>query len=737
MADAAPHRWSFFRAGGFDQVRLATGADLLALGELDQKLWVALACPTKGLEFDGRTLELLDAEKDGRIRASELIAATKWCGQAFKSADDLLKGAPELPLAALNDATPEGQKVKVAAKTVLQGLGRPDAPVISVQDAGGAVKAFDQLRFNGDGVVPAESALDPAAKAACADVLACLGGEPDRSGKPGITQAKVETFFKDAQAWLDWQSKAEADAAVLPLKGDTAPAFAALEKVKAKVDDYFARCRLAAFDPRAIAALNREEKEYLAVAAKDLTITADEVAGFPLARIEAERPLPLFKGLNPAWAAAIADLASKVVTPVLGARDALTEAEWMSLRAKFEPFEKWQASKVGASVEKLGAARVKELLTGGARAALDALLAEEKAQEPVAQSLTDLERAVRYHRDLYRLALNFVSFQDFYDRERGAIFQVGTLYLDQRSCTLCVRVEDAAKHASLAPLSRTYLVYCDCARPATGEKMTIAAAVTAGDSDNLMVGRNGIFYDRKGNDWDATVTRIVDNPISVRQAFWSPYKKLLRFVEEQVAKRAATADAASQDRLITTAKDVEKAGDTGKAAPPAKKVDIGTVAALGVAVGGITAALGALLETFFGLGFWMPLGLLGLLLCISGPSMAIAWLKLRQRNLGPLLDANGWAVNTPALVNVPFGGSLTGVATFPPGAHRELSDPFADRRLPWSVWALLALLVVGGGAWFLGKLDPWLPQPVRRTEVIGPIDLHHPPPPAAPDAKQP
>ena len=58
-----------------------------------------------------------------------------------------------------------------------------------------------------------------------------------------------------------------------------------------------------------------------------------------------------------------------------------------------------------------------------------------------------------------------------------------------------------------------------------------------------MVGRNGIFYDRKGRDWDATITKIIDNPISIRQAFWSPYKKVVRMIEEQVAKRAAAADA--------------------------------------------------------------------------------------------------------------------------------------------------------------------------------------------------
>jgi hypothetical protein len=100
------HTWKFFRAGGFDQVRLDSGADLCALDQLDQKLWVALACPTTGLEFDSRTLALIDTDKDGRIRAPEIIAATKWACACLKKPDDLLKGAAALPLDAINDATP-------------------------------------------------------------------------------------------------------------------------------------------------------------------------------------------------------------------------------------------------------------------------------------------------------------------------------------------------------------------------------------------------------------------------------------------------------------------------------------------------------------------------------------------------------------------------------------------------------------------------------------------------------
>ena len=69
----------------------------------------------------------------------------------------------------------------------------------------------------------------------------------------------------------------------------------------------------------------------------------------------------------------------------------------------------------------------------------------------------------------------------------------------------------------------------------------VAFSAAFGDSDNLMVGRNGVFYDRQGRDWDATITKVVDNPISLREAFFAPYKKFIRMIEEQVAKRAAAA----------------------------------------------------------------------------------------------------------------------------------------------------------------------------------------------------
>ncbi len=715
------HPWKFFRAGGFDQVKLETGADLIKLDQLDQKLWVALACPTTGLEFDAKTLAAIDTDKDGRIRAPELIAAVKWACACLKSPDSLLKSSPELPLDAINDATAEGKAVLASARQILSHLDKKDAAAITLEDTSNTAGIFAH-RFNGDGVIPADSAEDEETRAVIRDISDCLGPEMDRSGKPGVNQAKVDKFFAEAQAFSDWWKQAETNPATRPLDGGTDVAAATFEALKAKVDDYFTRCRLAAFDPRAINALNREEKEYLAVAAKDLNITSAEIAGFPLAQIGPAKPLPLKEGINPAWADTLSKFETQVVRPFMNGKGYITESDWLTISAKFAAYESWAAAKPATPLEKLGRERVRQILGGKSKETITALIAEDKKLEPEANAIADVDKLVRYHRYLYKLLNNFVCFRDFYRRKDKAIFQAGTLYLDQRSCDLCMTVEDAGRHALMAGLAGTYLAYCDCIRKATGEKMQIVAAFTDGDSDNLMVGRNGIFYDRKGRDWDATIAKIIDNPISIRQAFWAPYKKVVRAIEEQIAKRAAAADAAATQKLqdsttavVTPAKPVGKPAEA-----PKSKIDTGTLAALGLVLSTLLAALGGIFGAIAKLPPWqVPLAIVGIILAISLPSMCLAYLKLRKRNLGPILDANGWAVNARAKINVPFGGSLTQVASLPSGAQRDLVDPFAEKKRPWWVYITIAAVLLLAVLWFVGSLDRVLPKNLKSTAVLG------------------
>ncbi len=296
--DKSTHRWKFHRVGGLEQVSLASAQDLEELGNLDQKLWTALSCPVRGLELDPRTLELLDTDKDGRVRAPEIIAAVNWCKPRLRSLEAIIPGAADLPLAAIDPATAEGKALLGAARQILSARKNPGATAIGPADVADVSHVFDGTTFNGDGVVTPAAAEGELA-AAIADAMACAGSEPDRSGAPGIDRKRLDAFFADLAAYAAW-CDCRRRRLHPGLGAATGAAWKAVSTLRAKVDDYFTRCRLAAFDPRGPALLNRSDADLAALAARDLSGPVADLAALPLARAEAGRPLPLGAGANPA-----------------------------------------------------------------------------------------------------------------------------------------------------------------------------------------------------------------------------------------------------------------------------------------------------------------------------------------------------------------------------------------------------------------------------------------------------
>ncbi|MGB4358950.1 MAG: hypothetical protein WBJ19_00865, partial [Rhodoferax sp.] len=379
----APHVWRFFRAGGFDQVRLETADDLLALSQLDQKLWVALSCPVKGIEFDARTLELIDTDADGHVRAPELLQAIAWAGERLLDSTVLTQKINGLSISVIRRDDAVGEQIYAAAKALVQDTGKTEADLLTVEEASAA-----------------------------------------RNGHAAREQS----------AW-------EAEGQNLQVLGDgTEAGFDLVSALDQKIEDYFVRCQLAAFDERASVALNVSEDALKAMAPTALKNSAQAVSDLPLAHVTAMARLSLVSGLNPAWASQILVLRDQVVQPLLGPQNTLSEADWQAIKTRFAPYADWLAAKPDPNA--------------------------------VTDGVLGLERLSRYVRDLQALANNFVAFKDFYTAQGKATFQVGTLYLDGRSCELCVAVNDAAKHAALASLARICLVYCDCVRGA--EKMSVA-----------------------------------------------------------------------------------------------------------------------------------------------------------------------------------------------------------------------------------------------------------------------
>lgn len=556
----ADYKWTYASIGGSTRVKIQSGEDIRHLGELDEKMWTVLSCPTVGLEIDETSLKLIDSDNDGKLHVQEVVKAANWLCATLTNPDILLKGEAQLNVADIAD-----ESIRVVAEKIAT-----------------------------DGVVTLDA-----------------------------VRAAIGAVTVEAQAVPE-----------APYSGEVTAAYKACKDAYAQ---YFATARMQALG---------------------------------LATLPADAAVP-----------------------------GMTEEAFGEMGKKIADYEAEKAAIEGANAK---------------------LLADAQSQ------YRPLEKLLLLTRDFYALLRNYVSFQDFYAK-RGkallgraakgetpwAIFQAGTLVIDQRACNLCLRVNDAAKHNAQAPASGMFLVYCNCTYKPTGQTMQIVAAVTVGDIKNLKVGKNALFYDRQGRDWDAEVTKIIDNPISIGQAFWSPYRKLGDWIVNLINKSAAEKEAKSFNNMTANIqKDMAAKPADGASPEKMQAFDIakfaGIFAAIGMALGFIGSFLTSLAKGVAALTWWqLILAIVAILLVVSGPSMVLAWLKLRQRNLAPLLNANGWAINADAIVNAMFGSSLTDQAQFP---MMKLVDPYAPVKKisaggKWAIAISVIVAVVAIAIFVLWMLD--------------------------------
>ena len=531
----------------------------------------------------------------------------------------------------------------------------------------------------------------------------------------------LEAFYKNLADYLAWH-EAEVEA---PFGADTDAAIAAYNTLDAKVKDFFMRSKLATFSPDSTASLDVQNSRIEAISADNLTDKTAEIAAYPIARVTGKPEIDLSAPVNPAWAAQF-DTLKKVA---LAGEKVLTEEVWAAVGAKFAAYTAWKGAKAGAAVEGLGVDAMKKFLEQDNKAALLDLIAQDAAVAEEAANIDMVTKFLYVYRDFYRLLRNFVTLHDFYDKDVPAIFQSGRLIVDQRECRFCMHVADAGKHNATAASSGMFLVYCDCTTKTKPGKLQIVAAVTVGEIGDLVVGKNAVYYDNAGIEWDAVITKIVDNPISIAQSFWSPYRRMAKVVENLITKNAADKDAkmmAEATAKINAAPASVPAADGKPAVAPPFDIAkfAGIFAALGMAVGMIGTALAALAKGIFALKWWqLILAIVGVLLVISGPAMILAWLKLRRRNIAPLLNANGWAVNAASKISIPFGETLTDIAKFP---TLKLKDPYAKAGIaPWKKWLItvVVLAVVAGGLWLFNLLA-WakLPSPLPRYNKVEVIE---------------
>ncbi len=695
------------------QVRLQKGADIEHLAELDHKFWLMLSCGVSAMGPEGEAVaKALDTDADGRVRVPEILAAIDWLKPRLRSFDRLFVPTTALSQADIAEATPEAEPLL----RLFQKLAPEDALTPATIDA--AFAAFRATVANGDSVVPV-SAVDTKFAPVGEAILAVTGGAPAVEGGVGIDKGALEAFDKALEAYKAW--RAAQPQVAMPEGIAPATAVAAVTQLAPKVAAFFHACALVRYNPAVREALIAP-------------VQGEALADAPLALPAAEATaLPFVEGINPhdaaTWATAVA-----VAQAVEPKAKAMTEDLWAKVQAAVAPFDAWASSKPDGADVFAGLDEQVFALAGepAVREAFTKALEEDAAQAPLAAAFDDLNRLLVLRIGLLRFLRNFVNVEDLYPPKASSLFQMGTLYMDGRSCTLCLPIDKAAAaHAGGAKLSNCCLAYCTITRPAEKKTATLCAVFTAGSAETLTVGLNGLFVDLKGQDWEATITHVVPNAMSLWEAFFAPWRKIGAAFTGTIRKMVAGRGEAATAAMTTKATAAANAAADPKAAAPAPNTGaaMASVATLGIALSFVATALTGVVSALTNTPLWKTgVAILGIVLVVSFPSVILTWCRLRARNLAPIFNASGWAVNRHIGLTPTLGRFFTQRANYIGKKFVPAPQMLASTRI-WKRlgWGIVILAVLAAGWYFFCPTSPRQKakacEATPACEAVAPVEV--------------
>jgi hypothetical protein len=684
------------RYGGSLQVSIPSFEVLVEAIRIPETQWLATACPLEGLNCDRRFLEFLDTDKNGRIRVAELRAAVEHAAKLLKSHQGADAASDVLALDVLSD---EGGKLRDVAGILLETLKAPERTRISLEQVRTSEKALREAGQNGDGIV-APAFLPEPLRPLALGIMSCFPEVKNRAGQAGVDLPMLQRFREERSAVLAHLS---GKASVLVWGPQSVEHARRIQEVRPLLDTYFLQCRLVAAQPEAVASLKLDVGKVQG-ALGDTQALARVVSELPVAPPEPGGSLRwsrLYRG--PAYEKLEA-FRKDVAVPLTGDMATLLDATWRELCAKAEAVLAWQArlesSPLHARVDTL--ADVSEL----ALDALEAACRADLALKDKLDAVDELERLILYQRWLLTFANNFISMPDLYQTKRRALMEKGTLILGGHRYRLSVLVTNRAAHAALTGQGTTCTLYVQVAAKEGGESYEVAVPVTRGRSGGLVVGKRGVFYDVEGREYDAVVTQVVRQPVSLWEAMTMPFERIGQFISKKVEGMAAagekTLDAALEKGYTATATPAPAAPP----APPGAAGPGGVIAAVGITFAAVGSSLAFIVSQVKSLTLF---DVITALIIISAgvmvPSGLLGWLKLRKRNLALLLEGSGWALNDRLMLTRDLAALVTRRPRLPKNATVDRTDVLRsvlvkvreddeeERRSP-GVWVGAALLVL-------------------------------------------
>jgi len=700
----AKRRMTFRRYGRGRHLLIDSPEDLRAAGDLDEGRWVATSAPLGSINCDETFLKLLDADGNGRVTAGEVKSAIGWVLGVLSDHFPINERSDTLRLTAIDTETQKGREIHQIARKILTRTARGESDALTLGEVRSVKAEVAGSPVSEAGVVLPEAARDEEIKRFIADLVTAMGGTEHPAGKRGIALADLERFIEDAEAILQWDQAGKlppgADKTeTLPFGDKTPEAWSALSAVRGKIDQYFAQCEAAALDERFVQRMGWTESELGEVDFDDPRAIEHVLKTAPLAKARADRVLELDAPVNPYYAKALEEFRQKVLTGVLGeGLSVLNSAQWSEVKSAFAGHENWVKSRPDTPVWKLGEETLRTYLDERYAREVRNLIAQGSRGDLELKDIADVEKLVLFQMYLLDFANNFISFPHLYDPSRRAMFEMGTLVMDGRRFNLAVKVDGRPAHIEMSRTSNMYVMYVEINGPDQENRYEVAIPVTSGDKGNLCVGKRGVFYDVNGGECDARIVEIIENPISIREAMISPFKRLGRALTGKIESITAGAE----KKLDASAAEAVSRAAPAQSGQPARGVGGlaagGMLMGAGVALAALGSAVAYVAKTLADAG-WFPIiiAVLGAIAMVALPASIVAFLKLRRRDLSALLEGSGWAINARMRLTRAQRRSFTQHPPYPPGARGVY------RPMRFVVALVILILLAGGGTYLIRR----------------------------------
>lgn len=671
---AGSGKMTFTRFGRSFHLKIDSAEDLRQAAELDEALWVATNAPIGQIHCDSVLLDMLDTDGKGRITARELKCVIRWLLDTLSDHGGIDEGSTVLRFAALNESVEGGSRIAAAAAKMLRRLNDADGKQITLEQVREIRKEVEATPVSEAGLVPPEASEDEIVRTFIKDMIETVGGTKHLSGSMAVGASQLEKFLADARSYLDWHGRgALADDAtgtdVLPLGISTKEAYAVLAGVRGKIDEYFAQCQALVTDERFVQPMGWAERELINMDFDDPAAVETVLSRAPLARANTARELIFNDPINPHYAARIEEFRHRVLSPVLSddASDRLTSDGWRKIKDTFAAHQLWVLARPDVTVAKLGAETLGMYLDEKFATQLTALIERSKTAAVELAEIRLTEKLILAQGHMLELANNFVSFPRLYDADRRAMFEMGTLVADGRRFCFAAGVLDRKKHAKIAAVSNMFVMYVHVTPRDQRADYEVAIPVTSGGRGNLAVGKRGVFYEIDGAECDAQIVQIIENPISLREAFFSPFKRLGRLLTGKIESLATEAEKKLDKAATGIAISPKPATKAKSGAGPSGG---GAMVGAGLAIAALGSAMAYITKSLSQVHWWQVLvGVACAIIAVMLPTSIVAFMKLRKRDLSAILEGAGWAINARMRLTRKLGTFFTNRPKYPAHAR--------------------------------------------------------------------